>query len=58
VIAGAVFAALAVWTQAPGPHEVDGLGRLTAEALQQIRPILAADPPAVTRGYRGRNRDR
>lgn len=37
VIAGAVFAALGVWTEGPGPHDVAVLGRLTTEALEQVR---------------------
>lgn len=41
VLAGAVFAALAVWTEGPGPHDVEGLGELTAAALAQVRPALA-----------------
>ena len=40
VLAGAVFAALAVWTEGPGPHDVAALGRLTAEALEQVRGAL------------------
>lgn len=40
VLAGAVFAALAVWTEGPGPHDVAALGRLSAEALEQVRGAL------------------
>lgn len=40
VLAGAVFAALGVWTEGPGPHDVAALGRLTAEALEQVRGAL------------------
>ncbi len=40
VLAGAVFAALAVWTEAAGPHDVRRLGVLTEEALEQVRPAL------------------
>lgn len=39
-VAGAVFAALAVWTEGPGPRDVAGLGRVTAEALELVRPVL------------------
>jgi AcrR family transcriptional regulator len=40
VVAGAVFAALAVWTESPAPHDVRRLGALTEEALEQVRPVL------------------
>lgn len=40
VVAGAVFAAVAVWTEGPGPHDLRGLGTLTAEALELVRPAL------------------
>lgn len=40
VVAGAVFAAVAVWTEAPGPHDLRRLGALTAEALAKVRPAL------------------
>lgn len=40
VVAGAVFAALAVWTEAPAPHDVRRLAALTADALEQVRPAL------------------
>lgn len=40
VLAGAVFAALGVWTEGPGPHDLGVLGRLTTEALEQVRPAL------------------
>lgn len=39
-VAGAVFAALAVWTEAPPPHDLARLGELTREALETIRPAL------------------
>jgi AcrR family transcriptional regulator len=38
VAAGAVFAALTVWTEDPG--RLDGLVRLTAEADERVRPAL------------------
>lgn len=40
VVAGAVFAALAVWTEAPPPHDLARLGDLTREALEKVRPAL------------------
>ena|SRR6478735_8838439 len=40
VVAGAVFAALSVWTEAPGPRDVAGLGDLTQQALERVRPAL------------------
>lgn len=40
VVSGAVFAALAVWTEGPGPHDVAALGRLTTQALEQVRSAL------------------
>jgi len=40
VVAGAVFAALAVWTEAPPPHDLPRLGELTREALDRVRPAL------------------
>lgn len=40
VVAGAVFAALAVWTEAPPPHDLQQLGVLTGEALELVRPAL------------------
>lgn len=40
VVAGAVFAALMVWTEAPPPHDLGRLGELTAQALAQVRPAL------------------
>ncbi|GAA4709126.1 TetR/AcrR family transcriptional regulator [Nocardioides conyzicola] len=40
VVAGAVFAALAVWTEGPAPHDVRRLGDLTQQALEQVRPAL------------------
>lgn len=39
-IAGAVFAALGVWTEEPPPHDLARLGALTEQALEQIRPAL------------------
>lgn len=41
VVAGAVFAALAVWTEAPAPHDLARLGTLTEDALAQVRPALS-----------------
>jgi AcrR family transcriptional regulator len=40
VVAGAVFAALSVWTEAPPPHDLARLHALTREALEQVRPAL------------------
>jgi len=40
VVAGAVFAALSVWTEAPPPHDLARLRDLTREALEQVRPLL------------------
>lgn len=40
LVAGAVFAAVAVWTEATGPHDLRRLARLTEEALEQTRPAL------------------
>ncbi|WP_435768909.1 TetR/AcrR family transcriptional regulator [Nocardioides sp. SYSU DS0651] len=40
VVAGAVFAALTVWTEAPPPHDLRRLGELTAAALDRVRPAL------------------
>jgi AcrR family transcriptional regulator len=40
VVAGAVFAALAVWTEAPPPHDLAHLGELTRDALEKVRPAL------------------
>lgn len=40
VLAGAVFAALAVWTEGPGPHDLARLRELTAAALVQVRRAL------------------
>jgi AcrR family transcriptional regulator len=39
-VAGAVFAALAVWTEAPPPHDLARLGELTREALEKVRLAL------------------
>lgn len=40
LVAGAVFAALAVWTEAPPPHDLARLGELTRDALEKVRPAL------------------
>ena len=40
LVAGAVFAALAVWTEAPPPHDLAQLGELTRDALEKVRPAL------------------
>ena len=39
-IAGAVFAALAVWTESSGRRTLAGLVDLTREALEKVRPVL------------------
>lgn len=39
-LAGAVFAAVAVWGDGPDPHDLRTLGELTAAALDQVRPLL------------------
>ena len=39
-IAGAVFAALGVWTETPGRRTLAGLVDLTREALEKVRPVL------------------
>ncbi len=39
-LAGAVFAAVAVWSDGPEPHDLRTLGRLTEEAVDQVRPLL------------------
>ena len=39
-VAGAVFAALSVWTEAPPPHDLARLGELTRDALERVRPAL------------------
>ena len=39
-LAGAVFAAVAVWGEGPDPHDLRSLGELTATALEQVRPLL------------------
>ncbi|MCX6396253.1 MAG: TetR/AcrR family transcriptional regulator [Propionibacteriales bacterium] len=39
-LAGAVFAAVAVWSDGPDPHDLRALGPLTEEALDQVRPLL------------------
>jgi AcrR family transcriptional regulator len=41
VVAGAVFAALAVWTETPEPRDLAGLGDLTQQALERVRPALS-----------------
>jgi AcrR family transcriptional regulator len=41
-VAGAVFAALAVWTEAPPPHDPVRLGELTRDALEKVRPLVGA----------------
>ena len=40
LVAGAVFAALTVWTEAPPPHDLARLGELTRDALERVRPAL------------------
>ncbi len=40
LVAGAVFAALSVWTEAPPPHDLARLGELTRDALERVRPAL------------------
>ena len=40
VVAGAVFAALAVWTEGPEPRDLGGLGEVTQQALERVRPAL------------------
>lgn len=40
LVAGAIFAALVVWTEAPAPHDLSRLGTLTRAALEQVRPAL------------------
>ena len=39
-IAGAVFAALQVWTESTGRRNLTGLVDLTREALEKVRPVL------------------
>ena len=39
-VAGAVFAALSVWTESPGRRTLAGLVDLTREALEKVRPVL------------------
>ena len=39
-IAGAVFAALVLWTESPGRRHLAGLVDLTREALEKVRPVL------------------
>jgi hypothetical protein len=38
-LAGAVFAAVAVWSKGDQP-DLRSLGELTAQALEQLRPLL------------------
>ena len=40
VVAGAVFAALSVWTEGPEPRDLTGLADLTQQALERVRPAL------------------
>jgi AcrR family transcriptional regulator len=40
-IAGAVFAALVMWTESPGRRNLAGLVDLTRDALEKVRPVLA-----------------
>jgi AcrR family transcriptional regulator len=40
-LAGAVFAAVAVWGDTPDQHDLGALGRLTEEALAQVRPLVS-----------------
>ena len=49
LVAGAVFAALSVWTEAPPPHDLARLGELTRDALEQVRPALSVGSVARTR---------
>lgn len=44
-LAGAVFAAVAVWSDEPEPHDLRRLGHLTERALEQVRPLLAPTGP-------------
>jgi len=39
-VSGAVFAALAVWTESSGRRTLAGLVDLTREALEKVRPVL------------------
>lgn len=39
-LAGAVFAAVAVWSEGAESHDLVALGRVTEEALDQVRPLL------------------
>lgn len=39
-LAGAVFAAVAVWSDSPDPLNLRDLGELTARAVDQVRPLL------------------
>jgi AcrR family transcriptional regulator len=39
-IAGAVFAALVVWTESPGRRTLTGLVDLTRDALEKVRPVI------------------
>lgn len=44
-VAGAVLAAILVWTEAPPPHDLGRLGALTEAALEQVRPVLSRPSP-------------
>lgn len=39
-LAGAIFAAVAVWSDGPEPHDLRSLGELTKRAIDQVRPLL------------------
>lgn len=39
-LAGAVFAAVAVWSEGPEPHDLRELSDLTAAAIEQVRPLV------------------
>lgn len=47
-LAGAVFAAVAVWSDDADP-DLRALGRLTEEALEQVRPLLSGSGPRTRR---------
>jgi AcrR family transcriptional regulator len=42
-VAGAVFAALVVWTESPGRRGLAGLVDLTRQALEKVRSVLPAE---------------
>lgn len=44
-LAGAVFAAVAVWSESTESHDLLALGRVTEEALTQVRPLLSGSEP-------------